>query len=162
MALDTQLAGIKVLESQRAGIEIDFSWQHALKIAILARRSDLIRQCAQKWVSARDLWVFTDDSTRHDGYQYLGWADLIDGNIDAAADNLRRSGDFMNAPTLRSFGSSTALADALLKKDRYADVIAWLEKVRGHWEPEICDEWLTQLKKKIHPSDENWIGQFGY
>jgi hypothetical protein len=162
VALNTQLAAIKILESQNTGIEIDFSWDHALKIAILARRSELIREHAKDWSTAGGVGIFSDDAKRHDGYQYLGWADLIDGKIDAAAENLRRSGDFMSAPTLESFGPSTELADALLKKDRFADVTAWVQKVRGHWEPETCDAWLELLKKNQRPTDETWTGQFAY
>ena len=162
VALNTQLAAIKVLDSQNAGIQIDFSWDHAIKIAILARRSDLIRERAKDWATAGGVGMFSNDAERHDGYQYLGWADLIDGKIDAAAENLRRSGDFMSAPTLESFGPSTELADALLKKDRFADVIAWVQKVRGHWKPEICDAWLELLQKNQRPTDETWTGQFAY
>jgi len=128
----------------------------------MAKRSDVLRERGKSWAQSGGFGPMEDDSNRHKGYQYLGWADLIDGDVDGAARNLIRSGDFMDAPTLKSFGPSTKLADELVTKGRYYDVITWLEKVGQHWQPGITAEWIRWLKKGKRPGDEAWTQQFDY
>ena len=170
-ALMAQLAGITMIEKQNrtnmfAAVvgdpKVEYAWADAVKFAILAKNSDAIRPRATQWTKLADRGPISDQARAHQGYQYLGWADLIDGDVDGAARNLIRSGDFMDAPTLKSFGPSTKLADALVTKGRYSDVITWLEKVGQHWQPGITAEWIRWLKKGKRPGDEAWTQQFDY
>jgi len=167
-ALVAQLAGVKLLENQsRTNLfailvgdpKVEYAWEDAADIAILAKSSDAIRPRATEWTKLADRGPISDHDRAHRGYQYLGWADLFDGDVDGAARNLVRSGDFIDKPTLESYGPSTRLADALISKGRYADVIIWVEKIKGHWEPEICDMWLAVLRKQERPADEAWTDQ---
>jgi hypothetical protein len=168
-ALETQLKAMAILEAQRSSGPgqffgsgtTNFHWESVLDFAVLAKRSDILREHAKGWAESGGIGIFADDQTRREGYTYLAWADLIDGNTDDAANNLVRSGDFVDAE-VKIAGPSTKLADALISKGQYGAVITWIEKVGAHWKPKTTKEWIRWLKKGKRPKDESWIQQGEY
>jgi hypothetical protein len=169
-ALETQLEALKILEYRPAdSTDLEFGgWaerkarRNILDFAVLAKRSDILREHATIWAEAPRIGAKPDDWEKHDGSQYLGWADLIDGDLAGAAANLKTSASFMEGQKLSSVGPSTKLADALVSKGRSTDVMEWLEKVGQHWKPEVTKAWIRILKKGGRPTDDQWTSLLDY
>ncbi len=95
-ALETQLEAIKILEHQaRPNVlisvvgnpRIELAWEDLAHIAIVGKRTDILRSRASEWTKMGNRGPVSDDGRAHLGYQLLGWADLIDGKSEEATQN---------------------------------------------------------------------------
>lgn len=169
-ALEIQLEALKILENQSAdSTDLEFGgWAESearwniLDFAVVAKRSDILREHATIWADAPRSGAKPDDWEKHDGFQFLGWADLIDGDLAGAASNLKTSAGLMEGQKLSLVGPSTKLADALISKGRSTDVIEWLETVGQRWKPEVTKVWIRTLKKGGRPTDDRWTSLLDY
>jgi hypothetical protein len=169
-ALEIQLEALKILENQSAdSTDLEFGgWaesearRNILDFAVVAKRSDILREHATIWADAPRSGAKPDDWEKHDGFQFLGWADLIDGDLAGAATNLKTSAGLMEGQKLSLVGPSTKLADALISKGRSTDVIEWLETVGQRWKPEVTKVWIRTLKNGGRPTDDRWTSLLDY
>ncbi len=89
----------------------------------------------------------------HYGHITLGRLALMTGDVDAAAEHLRRAGSTHGSPQLDSFGPDFRLANELLAHGRTEVVLEYLELCRRFWKlgTDALDRWSAQIRAGRRP-----------
>ena len=96
--------------------------------------------------SFRNDWNY--ENAVHLGHTVLGLLALKRGDINAAREELRKSGDTPGSPQLNSFGPTMQLAKELLKQGQKDAVLTYLKQCRKFWK--MGNTWLDLWEQKIH------------
>jgi hypothetical protein len=83
----------------------------------------------------------------HLGHTVLGLLALREGDVDLAADELRKSGDTPGSPQLNTFGPTMQLAKELLQAGHIAPVLSYLKQCRGFWR--MGSTWLDLWESEV-------------
>jgi tetratricopeptide (TPR) repeat protein len=95
----------------------------------------------------------------HDGYRYLGLISYDRGDLDEAAEYLKKSSESTGSPQLDTFGPELDLASLLLQEGKVEEVSIYLKGIRKFWEMDngAIDSWLEQINNGERPE----LSRFG-
>lgn len=83
----------------------------------------------------------------HHGHLVLGHVALDEGRFEAASEHLLKAAKPPCTPALKSFGPNMSLALAMLKRNRPAPAIAYLQECAKFWKPDRIHRWIQDISE---------------
>ncbi len=109
-------------------------------------------RCADRDTATRLIRAIGDHAgNTHWGHTVMGLVAAHDGDLAAAADHLRRSGDVVGNSRLRSYGPAMTLAGVLCRHGKWAEVAAYLAACSLFWSDPRLTRWRAQVDRHAPP-----------
>ena len=149
IVVDRAPAELAAVDAAATDEDLFYALPNAAYAAFHLEQFDLARNLAQRALDMAPGYPrnWNHGNAIHAGHTVLGLLALRDGDVVAAAEELKKSGETPGSPQLGSFGPSMHLAKELLKLGQFEPVREYFRQCRKFWK--MGDTWLDLWNKKI-------------
>jgi hypothetical protein len=142
-ALDTYERSLALTkETERRGAMLP----ELAKVALEAGQTAKARAYAEELLKATDQDDWNYGNAIHHGHLILGRIALLEGDMEAAKEQLLAAGQTPGSPQLNSFGPNMTLAKELLEKGEKQAVLEYFKRCGSFWKRGELETWAREVE----------------